>query len=356
MANLHRLHKNQSGLVSLTVSIIFILVISIVTTSFAFLMRREARQSLDRQLSTQAFYAAESGLNDAAKAIEAGGVSPNNGCDQQSQTGLSNQLDGDTFQYTCLLIDNAPTELRYDNVGVDETTVVKLDSATDPIKKIRLSWQAAEGYATGAQDVDIFAGSNNHDLPNYEVYGPDNSGQNFAKNTGILRSTVVPITNYSRASLTSGARTFFMYPNQSGTSSISYSAGDADGSFIDGNCALNNTPRNCSAEITNLPGTDVVYLRLSSIYKASSITIEAFNEANEPLQLVDTQYQVDSTGRANDVLRRIQARIPRTEDYYFPEFALETSEGICKRMLVYQNSVGLDPSASGEPACSLTVD
>src|SRR4051812_31465613 len=57
--------KNEDGLVALLVVGILIILLSLVTVAFTKLMGREARQSLDRVLSTQAYYAAESGINDA---------------------------------------------------------------------------------------------------------------------------------------------------------------------------------------------------------------------------------------------------------------------------------------------------
>ena len=55
--------RNQDGLVSIIIVVILMIVISIIVLSFAKVVRNEQRQTLDRQLSTQAYYAAESGVN-----------------------------------------------------------------------------------------------------------------------------------------------------------------------------------------------------------------------------------------------------------------------------------------------------
>ena len=65
------LRKNQDGIVSLIVSITIMIIISLVVISFARLMRTEQEQALDRQLSSQAFYAAETAVNDVACAAVA---------------------------------------------------------------------------------------------------------------------------------------------------------------------------------------------------------------------------------------------------------------------------------------------
>ena len=67
-----RLQNNQEGLVSITVSLIIMIIITLVVSSFALIVRREQRRTLDRQLSQQAFYAAEVGIADAQSAIKAG--------------------------------------------------------------------------------------------------------------------------------------------------------------------------------------------------------------------------------------------------------------------------------------------
>lgn len=349
------LRHNQTGIVSITVTLLFILIISIITTSFAFLMRREQRQALDRQLSTQAFYTAESGVNDAVAAINSGTLSAIDNCDNQTRpASLPNELDGETFQYTCLLVDEAPSSLTFDDIGVDESTVIKLTPASGTIRSIKISWQATGEYKSSNPNT-IFATNNNYDLP---TGGLAANSTSFAHHTGILRATVirVPSLNLNRTTLTNNSQTLFLYPKAANNPGASGSTGFRDSSqsregiFVDGDCNTGNAPRRfCSATITNINQNNV-YLRLSSIYKASSVEIEAFEADNQKLELVDAQYVVDVTGRANDVLRRIQVRVPRKQQYYYPEFALESAESICKRMFVFNNYVTEDAS---EPACNL---
>jgi Tfp pilus assembly protein PilX len=56
----------QAGMVAIMVTMILMIVISLIVVGFAQISRRNQRQALDRQLSTQAFYAAETGVNDAS--------------------------------------------------------------------------------------------------------------------------------------------------------------------------------------------------------------------------------------------------------------------------------------------------
>ena len=57
-------------MVAILVTMNLMIVISLIVLGFAQISRRNQRQSLDRQLSTQAFYAAETAVNDAADLIK----------------------------------------------------------------------------------------------------------------------------------------------------------------------------------------------------------------------------------------------------------------------------------------------
>jgi len=72
-SNTESLQRNQSGMVSIMVTMILMIVMSLIVVGFAQVSRRNQRVALDRQLSTQAFYAAESGVNDAREFLDAYG-------------------------------------------------------------------------------------------------------------------------------------------------------------------------------------------------------------------------------------------------------------------------------------------
>ncbi len=56
--------EQENGFASLVVAFIFIIVMALVTVGFSQVARREQRIALNNQLTTQAYYAAESGVND----------------------------------------------------------------------------------------------------------------------------------------------------------------------------------------------------------------------------------------------------------------------------------------------------
>ena len=57
--------KNQEGMASLVIVILIMTLLSLIVLSMTKNANREQEQSLERQLNSQAFYAAKSGINDA---------------------------------------------------------------------------------------------------------------------------------------------------------------------------------------------------------------------------------------------------------------------------------------------------
>lgn len=342
-----KLATNQNGLVSIMVVMVVMGILVLVSTSFALLMRREQRQVTDRQLSTQAFYAAESGIHDAAAKLSTitGDVTDCNNTPGKS-TGTNVINASDHVEYTCVLVDKSPDSVKADPVTTDNSKVIRLESqATGPnIDRIDISWQDASEGGVGTD----FATNNSHYLPQSGVAGTFTG----ANGTGILRATLMPVRNpgaITRGDLINDARTYFLYPKGSGsvntTGSVAWNANPDtnNGSFVDGQCNTGHTNRtlysnHCNASITGLstaspftPHTRVMYLRLTAIYRPVSVTIKIYTPGGNATDVQNSQAVIDSTGKAQDVLRRVQVRVPLKGDYSFPEAAITSMDTICKR-------------------------
>lgn len=344
-------HNSQSGFVSIIVAVIFVVIVSLITTSFALLSRREQRQALDRQLSTQAFYAAESGVNDAIQRINAGGGDVTE-CNQAGTISPSKGASlGNGMEYTCALINKTPNSIEA-QVGTDDSTIVRVQGpANTTIGSMRISWQAASGEAG-------FANNAYHYLPQ-EDYNTNPQANSFANITGLLRTTIIPVTgSLKRDTLISDSQTLFLYPQASATANVTgttpYTKGQPNqqGSFADGQCneanGSNGLPRYCNVLVTglNAAGTNTFYVRLTGMYQPANVTIQAFTNTGAAvgaLSLSNGQAVVDVTGKSGDVLRRIQVRVPVNADYYYPEYALESAESICKRLTRAANGTVSDP-------------
>src|SRR5687768_8797387 len=100
----------QQGMAAIFVTMIMMIVISLIVLGFAQVSRREARDSLDRQLSTQAYFAAETGVNDAVEVIKssgAGSIPEKTSCEYSGPEYDASKAVIDStnnVSYTCLLV------------------------------------------------------------------------------------------------------------------------------------------------------------------------------------------------------------------------------------------------------------
>jgi hypothetical protein len=79
------------------------------------------------------------------------------------------------------------------------------------------------------------------------------------------------------------------------------------------------------------------FLRVTPEYGQTHFRVALVNGGSE-VSLDGVQPIVDSTGRANDVFRRLQARVLVNAISNYPEFAAETANTICKNLQVSSNT------------------
>jgi Tfp pilus assembly protein PilX len=334
-----QIRKNEQGFASLLIGITLVIVLSLLTLGFAELMRNEQNQVTSRQLSSQAFYAAESGINDAARALGDGYATNKTTCPPLSVTPTSPvadkdlsdpNVDGTNSQWSCLLIDTSPKSLDYSSIGTDSPTTFLVKGDTGGIVNVKISWQDTSSATTAFRSV---SGNSTGAFPTQAAWDtPSNV-------TGMLRLALTGIPaggGVTRASLISNTFNAFLYPADStvsGSNIIPFTTTQsANGSIVDGHCSTTNTPRYCSVTITNIPASNAYLLfDLRSVYGATNVDISANGGT---VGLVGAQSLVDSTGRALNVLKRIQVRIPSKDTYNAPDYAIESADSICKQLLV----------------------
>jgi hypothetical protein len=81
---------------------------------------------------------------------------------------------------------------------------------------------------------------------------------------------------------------------------------------------------------------------LNSFYADGTVDITATGPGGT-VKLADAQALVDVTGKAQDVLRRIQVRMSLVSTNKVSGDALESSSGICKRFSLTPTSFTKDP-------------
>ncbi|HKR82219.1 MAG TPA: pilus assembly PilX N-terminal domain-containing protein [Candidatus Saccharimonadales bacterium] len=346
MSSTRKLRTNQSGLVSIMVTMILMIVMSLIVIGFAQISRRNQREVLDRQLSTQAFYAAESGVNDVRNLIRTNGTPPaktdcaNTGAFYAGLQPVINAANN--VSYSCVLVNPNPTQLQFNSIDNTSSTVIKIQPLTAPIKTLTLTYQPNASVATPVANCPATASN---------AFVPP---ANWKCGYGVMRMDLASTDGALDANtLAASTMTTFAVPiaGAPGTT-INYAAGTSNPKTLTG-VSCNAT--NCKLNIDNMQVHFSYYLRLSSLYMGVPLQINGTDINGNAVKFVGAQVVVDSTGKAQDVLRRIQAYVSatgRSDRNSNPDNAVSSFGPLCKRFSVTGDYFALDP---GIPS-SVTAD
>lgn len=339
----------QTGFVSIIVTMIIMVLLSLIVLGFAKVSRREARQGLDRQLASQARYAAESGINDAQKYLQGSGALGANAattCNSyavDAASGNEGLLYGDAtiidnISTTCVLVDTTVTDLVYDGVSTNQEVIIPLKSVNGNIQSLFVSWQGS-GATSGYNSANCPA------LIEKDALVPINDWKCPA---GALRVDIVPGGTFSQYG--DNAIGVLLYPKVGGPRGPSSAEYPINGRHIWSECADSATsPRACRVTLSSLSPNSEYYLRIRPVYKSADIYVSAgntdgtnsadWNGPVSPLKLRGAQAMIDSTGRASDVLKRLVARVPACKKGELcgvrsASFAIQSADTICKRYAV----------------------
>ncbi len=330
--------KNQSGVVSLLVCMIIMLIITLTVLAFAKISRRAQRQALDNQLATQAIYAAESGVNDAVDKLRSGALTSDvTSCDTLEQNKISSaaqrQLNATAqISYTCVLVDSKPSEID-DIVQVDSSSIYKISAGT--VDHLVISWEAVNPASPAWVAYDPFSG-NFTKASDWPANAP-----------GALRIQLVQFDDgvATRTIINSSKNDLTAVPSAVGGHALHTNLIN-NGEVLSGACNAANTPRACKVTLDlHTAGTHQYYLRLRSVYNASHVTIEAYDSSNNKLSFSGSQVLIDSTGRAGDILKRLKVYQPISAQSQLPSYALELADDLCKRLTVVPGSTTTDTAS-----------
>ena len=356
------LRRNQQGFASIVIALILIVVLALLTVGFAQLARREQQSALDKQLASQAYYASESGINDIQQLIQkvfatpAGipGVLPS----LDSLTPPSAGLGGHEDPTKCLAgqgFPGIPTGTINTSTGVSYSCV--LLNLTPP----SMVWT---GISPGS-DRDITFGTTGS-LGSLTIYWGSNDNNNSFKASvpanseftpvggwgsapGVLEISLTPLANMNRASMISNTFNVYLYPSTTG-GSVTYGSGQ--GQVIGGQCNVANPGYPCGVTISGLGGGagEQYVVHILDYYDESNVSVgNAMSVGSTPLDFVDGQAEIDVTGAARTVLKRIQVHAPITETAPLPPYSVQ-GQNICKRFYTYPGSVTPDTLS---PSCNL---
>lgn len=331
--------SNQEGMVAIVATMILMIVISLIVLGFSQVVRRNQRQAIDAQLSSQAFYAAESGLNLAASKI---GIDPDyenkNNCDIPAGEAGEYEINTNT-KITCLLTSSVE-DLRYDGIGsTSRVTLIDLEGSDTP-GTIFINWENSDGAAVN----DCSGGTT---LPRA-------GAANWQCTQPLLRVDLIPISDSMRRSdLVASQYTAFLYPSNSPSGVTNFNA-DNKGDIVQAQCDNGTTTNKTLKCLVRINGANEqkYAVRMMSLYGTSNVRLHV----RDFRTLIGAQAEVDSTARAFDVLKRVQSRVSLfgTLDgsRSVPDFAIDSGDGICKAYKVSAGDVSVE-TGSNYAACSV---
>lgn len=369
-------YQKQSGAVSLFVVVFTAMLITIVTIAFTSLMLRDQQQAMVYDLSQQAYDSANAGVEDAKRALlkykqdckdstakcsQDKTILNAKECDTLSQMGIvastnyetliqqaegsanANTLDQaytcvtvtlDTDDYEGSLIVGQPTMVplqgkdsvasvdiewftKRDFSSDDPNYPLNLDTTGDASLYPRIEWPTNRPPVLRAQQIQYGGGSFSlDDLDSVDNDGDSNSHTKFLYPSAVGLDIAIPFSSDSRQQKSNVAPELVKcYENLS----------------------VNTYACKASLKLSELvdSGSRSAYLNLMSIYSGTTYRVQLKDADGNIVKFDGVQPKVDSNGRANDIFRRVEARVQLYDDTFpYPRAALDVDGNVCKNFVV----------------------
>lgn len=371
--------NKQSGVASIFIVIFFTLLISLIVLSFVQIVNQDQRQSINADLSSSAYDSAQAGVEDAKRGLEQYRKSclkttaPASDCTSKytsTDPAAPGALSGrscTTFQNKLgsgsdlgLDVDAASKEVRVTTDTVNDRvldqayTCLKVSLQTNDYKRtldngnaillplkgvtgnpatIQLNWfEKSQWYdpETGADlDLPNAVSGNDFDLPRTTYTTSWSSNR-----PPIMRAQViaVPRSDIGADEIDNNSRAVFLYPSSAGGNTVDMSNADALRRTVKNSpvaVQCNNADAYaCSASLTNFSmGADYdYYLRLMPTYNGVKLQIKMLDGAGNTIKFDGVSPEIDATGRANNVFRRVITRVAFDGD----QNGIDITQGLCK--------------------------
>lgn len=340
--------STQQGMVAIVITMLVITIIAMMVLTFARVIRRDTRQTIDRQLSAQALYAAETGINDVVELAKTVALQPKTSCDNTGiYAGLNPNLDGaNNVAYTCVLVDPEPERLKVNKVKPFESRTINVESSTN-YSQITIEWEAENPPDTLDTSCDRNGGA-----AAFKAIGA------WGDCNPLVRLDLVPVSganlNGDDPNNLNAVYSAFVFPGTGANPPTTYASGTdwgGQGVTVDGNCEQDRLDASlqCRVVIPVTSGTDY-RLRIMPIYKAAEFAISAqVSAGGDNVNLENSQYVIDVTGKAQDVLRRVRIyRDVRVQSPTAHSFGLQTEDTLCKLLSVVPGD-----TTTADAACPL---
>ncbi len=385
-------NNKQKGAVSLFVVVFAALLITVVTVSFIRIMVQDQQQATTTDLSQSAYDSAQAGVEDAKRALiryqnicDSGADCSSTSADYKTITSSNcndavkvlKDVSADSSEvkiktgatensldqaYTCVKI-SLDTIDYLGTLTANESNFIPLKSVT-PFDTVQVQWFSADDIS-----------SDKNYVVDLQPVGstPLLAQTSWASNRPpILRTQFVQFSDAgfklsdfdNTAAGQSNANTLFLYPyGLTGNAAIPSIQTNIlinrdirktpTGAPLPIECAGNLTAGgySCTTKI-QLPspiggGNRVSFLRLSTIYNKANYRITLIDSAAAPcttsadpscVKFSAVQPEIDSTGRANSLFRRVSTRVELTDtNFPYPQAAVDLTGNLCKDFRITDN-------------------
>jgi Tfp pilus assembly protein PilX len=346
-------NTNEFGFASLVVAFILILVMSLLTVGFAQIARREQQSALDKQLANQAYYAAETGVNEIKAQIPALTTAWNTGTInantclgspfiQNPSAGNPNVgvIDAASdVTYTCALVNMTPSTLVSSNSSTPGTTATNFTFSTaGALNNLTFSWGSADTTP------------NNSPTPNNVCSNgcdPTQATWQAYHSPAVVQLSITPLGNgtITRTALIDSTFTAYLYPtndvtpggdpyNRSWCPAVSETTNYAPDSGSSTSCNAQITGANYNSTNSTYPFSVTINLAAASPQAGESWLVHYVNyydsitsclqagtsggcltSASSTSSTTDFkggEIIVDVTGKAKNVTKRLVEYLPAT--------------------------------------------
>lgn len=387
-ATIHSKIATERGAVALFVVIFSTLLMTIVTVSFVQLMTKDQQQATTNDLSQSAYDSAQAGVEDAKRlllldqACRNGSAAPTvncaavtsaltpaagetqTSCDTLAKGGIVSESDNETLlqqeegdnaaaldqAYTCVEI-ATDTADYLGNLQTNESVVVPL-RGTKSFNSVTLSWFSDKDISSQTNNMAVSFPSTGSDVSLPRI------GSRWQFNVpALMRTQLVQVGstfklsdfNDSPGGNQSDANTLFLYPSAAGSNTKSFA--------LDPRYSPSNAPQPISCR-SNLNGggyactvtlqlpvpingsvdNRTAYLHLTALYNQAHFRIQLKDGSGNIVKFSNVQPEVDSTGRANDLFRRVVSRVELRGDVTYPNAEIDVTGGLCKNFSITERT------------------
>lgn len=366
---INKLNK-QRGSASLFVVIFAALLITIIVVSFIRIMVNDQQQATATDLAQSAYDSSQAGVEDSKRALlwyqtvcstgtatecasakaiissadcnaavsQLEGVvttTDNSEVKVQTKVELTNKLDQ---AYTCTKI-VVDTPDFVGSISNSESKIIPLISNL-PFNTVQVEWFNMKDLTSSTSTSITFNGST---LPLSNPWAINAS----TNNPPIMRTQIIQtnksagftLGEFDSSTTNAKSNTLFLYPRSTGISSFSMSSDvrrSPNGpTAIRCSGTVSSGGFLCTATLTvSSSATYDSLLRLTTLYGKANFRIKLFNSGS-PVLFSGVQPSIDSTGRANDLYKRVQTRVEMDDSSFaYPEAAVDVTGNFCKNFFV----------------------